>query len=269
MCCYAKLLNRFRIEIRVRLLDTFSPGCARCGGQVDLPGAEPDRVAEQMKGVFDIAEEDLILVSAKTGLGVDKLLPAVIDRIPPPVGGQPGGTAHATAERMAPLKALLFDSWYDPYRGVINMIEVLAGTIQAGDKISFAASGLEYDVFEVGVLHPGQVRATKLSPGQVGYMISGMKRTSEARVGDTIYLKGAKVEPLPGFKPARCMVRMCNRIQPSPFLPCPPPPKRRVHRATARDTVAARRSVWVAPADLILLLLTPPRGAGVCWGVSS
>lgn len=156
-----------------------------------------------MKGVFDIAEDDLILVSAKTGLGVDKLLPAVIDRIPPPAGGQP----DCKTDRAAPLKALLFDSWYDPYRGVINMIEVLSGTIRSGDKICFAASGLNYDVFEVGVLHPGQVRATELFPGQVGYMISGMKRTSEARVGDTIYRKGFQVEPLPGFKPARCMVR--------------------------------------------------------------
>ncbi|NDD54893.1 elongation factor 4, partial [bacterium] len=145
--------------------------------KIDMMNADPERVGREMEKVFDTQKEDLVLISAKVGLGIDELLGQVIERIQAPTG---------SPEK--PFKALLFDSWYDEYRGVICLIEVIDGAVKKGDK--------NPEPFQTGALYTGQV----------GYVITGMKTVKEARVGDTFYLAKQPVPALPGFKPAKSMV---------------------------------------------------------------
>lgn len=162
--------------------------------KVDLPHADPERVAREMVELFDVTEEEILWVSAKSGLGCSEVLDAIVDRISAPkVEGDE-------------LKAVLFDSWFDSFRGVIGMVQMRGGTLQKGQSIEFASTGRTHDVAEVGILHPGQLEVEKLYAGQVGYMISGIKDTKLARMGDTIWTTGSPVEPMPGFKPAKSMV---------------------------------------------------------------
>lgn len=163
--------------------------------KVDMAAADPNRVIDQMVKLFDFKKEDMILTSAKTGLGMKEVLDAIVERITAPSGNTD-----------KPLKALLFDSWFDEYRGVICLIEVHDGIIKKGDNITLAQSGKRYEVLELGLMSPDQVQKNALYPGQVGYLITGMKTVKEARVGDTIYHTKKAVEPLPGFKPAKPMV---------------------------------------------------------------
>ena len=163
--------------------------------KIDLPNSDPDRVAKQMESSFDISPEEVILTSAKTGEGLDKLLPAIIEKIDPPTGNISG-----------PLKALLFDSWYDDYRGVICLIEIIDGKLKKGDRITAAHSQESYEVLDIGLMYPEPTSTNALYTGQVGYLISGMKTVKEARVGDTFYHHNKPTEPLPGFKPAKPMV---------------------------------------------------------------
>ncbi|KAJ2747659.1 Translation factor guf1 mitochondrial [Coemansia sp. BCRC 34301] len=163
--------------------------------KVDLPTAEPERAAKQIESAFEIEADCILKVSAKTGLGVEQVLPAVIEKTPPPPG---------SADK--PFKALLFDTWYDTYVGVVCLMAVKDGSIRRGDKIVSSHSGTKYEVMEVGVMHPEQTPATLLQVGQVGYIVCNMKSIAEAHVGDTFYRDKFPVEALPGFVPAKSMV---------------------------------------------------------------
>lgn len=163
--------------------------------KIDMINADPDRIAKEMSRAFDIHKEDLLLVSAKTGKNVETLFPAIIERISPPEGNPEN-----------PLKALLFDSWYDEYRGVICLIEIVDGSIKKGDNIVSAHSGESYEVLDIGLMYPDPSSTGVLYTGQVGFLIAGMKTVKEARVGDTFYHEKKPVKPLPGFKPAKSMV---------------------------------------------------------------
>ena len=163
--------------------------------KVDMANADPKRIAHQMETLFDFKESEMLHASAKTGVGVDEILRAIVERIPAPIG-----------DRSEKLKALLFDSWYDEYKGVICLIAVKDGSIKKGDNITLAQSEQRYEVLELGLMYPNETPMKELYAGQVGYLIAGMKTVKEARVGDTIYHTKKAVEPLPGFRPAKPMV---------------------------------------------------------------
>ncbi len=163
--------------------------------KIDMINADPERVGKEMKRAFDIPVKDLLLISAKTGQGVDKLFPEIIERIKSPKG-----------DAQKPLRALLFDSWFDEYRGVICLIEIIDGFVKKGDNIISVHSGKTYEVLDIGLMYPDPVSTGKLYTGQVGFLVAGMKTVKEARVGDTFYLEKKEVKPLPGFKPAKSMV---------------------------------------------------------------
>ncbi len=163
--------------------------------KVDIAAANPEKVAKQLDHLFDFKKDDILFTSAKTGLGMDTVLEAIIKKIPAPVGAE-----------AKPLKALLFDSWYDEYRGVVCLIALHDGVIKKGDNITLAQSGKKYEVLEIGLMYPDEQPMNALFPGQVGYLIAGMKTVQEARVGDTIFHSKKPVEALPGFKPAKPMV---------------------------------------------------------------
>lgn len=163
--------------------------------KIDQPTADPDRIKEQLKSMFDLDPSDALLTSAKTGQGLDQVLPAVIERIPPP----PGTTDSS-------LRMLLLDSYYDEYRGVICHVAVVDGALRKGDKITAAATGQSYEIVDVGIMHPELRPTGVLLTGQVGYIVTGMRSTKEARVGDTLHHHRSSVDLLPGFKPAKHMV---------------------------------------------------------------
>ncbi|OCH88190.1 GTP-binding protein lepa [Obba rivulosa] len=163
--------------------------------KIDLPAAQPEQIAAQMQAAFGIDSAEVIQISAKTGQGVDAVLRAIVERIPPPTG-----------EATAPLKAFLFDSSYDRYRGVISLVNVQEGVLHKGDKIASCYTRKKYEVTDLGIMHPEEVPTTCLRPGQVGYIACNMKESSEAHIGDTLHRAGVPVEPMPGFKPAKAMV---------------------------------------------------------------
>ncbi|MCK5632397.1 translation elongation factor 4 [bacterium] len=163
--------------------------------KVDMPAADTDNVVQQLEKLFDFEQEEILMTSAKTGLGMESVLQAVIKKIPAP-----------THNPEAPLKALLFDSWYDEYRGVVCLIALHDGIIKKGDNITLAQSNKRYEVLEIGLMFPNEKPMNALYPGQVGYLIAGMKTVQEARVGDTIFHTKKAIVPLPGFKPAKPMV---------------------------------------------------------------
>lgn len=167
--------------------------------KVDLPSADSKRVLDQLNDTFEIDSSNAIMVSAKTGLNVEKLLPTIVEEIPAPTG-----------DENAPLKVLLVDSWYDNYKGVILLVRIFQGKIKAGDRVVSFATDLEYIVGEVGIMYPLETPQTCLRAGQVGYifMNPGMKRSKEAKIGDTYTTVGSrhKVEALPGFEEPQSMV---------------------------------------------------------------
>uniref|UniRef100_A0A7C8ZGV1 Translation factor GUF1 homolog, mitochondrial n=1 Tax=Opuntia streptacantha TaxID=393608 RepID=A0A7C8ZGV1_OPUST len=163
--------------------------------KIDQPTADPDRVMAQLKSMFDLDPRDALLTSAKTGQGLEHVLPAVVERIPPPPG-----------KIDSPLRMLLLDSYYDEYKGVICHVAIVDGTLRKGDRISSVATGQTYEVSDIGIMHPELVPTGVLFTGQVGYVVSGMRSTKEARVGDTLHHVRSVVEPLPGFKPVKHMV---------------------------------------------------------------
>lgn len=163
--------------------------------KIDLPGAAPEAVAEQIQQSFDLDKDKALMISAKTGAGLEGVLPAVIECISPPAGSPEG-----------PLKLLLFDAHHDQYRGVVCLVEVIEGSVKEGDQVVAMASGDKYEVMEVGILAPEPHVTHSLLTGQVGYLITGMKDVKAARVGDTWHHVKHPVQPLPGFKPAKSMV---------------------------------------------------------------
>ncbi|KAL8827953.1 MAG: hypothetical protein Q9191_002880 [Dirinaria sp. TL-2023a] len=167
--------------------------------KVDLPSADPARALEQMQSTFELDPQKAILVSAKTGLNVEAILPAAIGQIPAPTG-----------DSIKPLRMLLVDSWYSTFRGVILLVRIFDGRIKAGDQLISFATGLKYTVGEVGIMYPDQTPQASLRAGQLGYVFfnPGMKRSQEAKVGDTYTTVGSEkgVEPLPGFEEPKPMV---------------------------------------------------------------
>ena len=164
--------------------------------KIDLPAAEPDRVKQQIEDVIGIDASDAIPISAKTGLNIDLVLEAVVNRLPPPKG-----------ESDAPLKALLIDSYYDAYLGVVVLVRVVDGELKKGQKIRMMATDAVYQVEQIGVFTPKKVAVEKLGPGEVGFITAQIKQVADTQVGDTITdeRKGTPT-PLPGFKPAQQVV---------------------------------------------------------------
>jgi GTP-binding protein LepA len=164
--------------------------------KIDLPSADPERVKSQIKSDLGLDPAGALLVSAKEGIGIDALFEAIVQRLPAPVG-----------DAEAPLRALIFDSHYDPYRGTVVYFRVFEGRVRAGDVIRFMSNNAAYKVEEVGIFQLRQIPVAELSAGQVGYLTAGIKTVSDTRCGDTITLKERPCsEPLPGFKEAKPVV---------------------------------------------------------------
>ena len=164
--------------------------------KIDLPAADPDRYAEEIENVLGIPADSILRVSGKTGFGVDKLLDAVIERIPAPKGNAND-----------PLRALIFDSIYDQYRGVVSSIRIVDGTMRSGDKLRFIQAGSTHGVEEIGVRTPVQLPVKELGPGEVGYLITGIKDVGQARSGETVTtLDAGSKEPLEGYRNPKPMV---------------------------------------------------------------
>jgi GTP-binding protein LepA len=164
--------------------------------KIDLPSAQPEVVMEELENVLAIPREEVILASAKEGKGVPDILEAIVQRIPPPKG-----------DPTAPLQALVFDSHYDPYKGVLCYIRLDEGTIRGHDTIRLMASGAEAELLELGVFRPQLVPVPQLVAGEVGYVATGLKNVREAQVGDTVTVaKRPASRPLPGFQEAKSLV---------------------------------------------------------------
>lgn len=164
--------------------------------KIDLPGAEPDRVKEEIEDIIGLDAQDAIVASAKDGIGIHEILEAIIKKVPPPEG-----------DPDAPLQALLFDSWYDQYQGVIVLVRIVDGTMKKGDKIQFMANRRSYEVLQLGVFTPYPLERDSLKAGEVGFMIAGIKVVKDAKVGDTItHLHRPAEKALPGFKEVKPMV---------------------------------------------------------------
>jgi GTP-binding protein LepA len=160
--------------------------------KVDLPAAEPDKVKQQIEDVIGLDASDAILISAKTGLNVPEVLEAIVTRLPPPKG-----------DAAAPLKALLVDSWYDAYLGVVVLFRVVDGVLKKGMRIRMMGTGAAYEVDRVGVFTPKRVELGELGPGEIGFLTASIKEVADTRVGDTITDdKKPVAAPLPGFRPA-------------------------------------------------------------------
>ena len=165
--------------------------------KVDLPAAEPDRVREQVEEVIGIDASEAVLISAKTGIGIDDVLEAIVHQLPAPQEG----------DINAPLKAMLVDSWYDTYLGVIVLVRVIDGTLKKGQNIRMMGTNAKYGVDRVGVIRPKMVMVDQLGPGEIGFITASIKEVADTRVGDTITdEKRPTAAALPGFKPAQPVV---------------------------------------------------------------
>ncbi|WP_420960176.1 translation elongation factor 4 [Brucella sp. IR073] len=165
--------------------------------KVDLPAAEPERVQQQIEEVIGIDASDAVLISAKTGLGIENVLEAIVEKLPPPKAG----------DRNAPLKAMLVDSWYDAYLGVIVLVRIIDGVLKKGQTIRMMGTGAKYPVERTGVFTPKMVNVDELGPGELGFITASIKEVADTRVGDTITEDRRPAEEmLPGFKPAQPVV---------------------------------------------------------------
>ncbi|HGO1545891.1 TPA: translation elongation factor 4 [Staphylococcus aureus] len=164
--------------------------------KIDLPAAEPERVKQEIEDMIGLDQDDVVLASAKSNIGIEEILEKIVEVVPTPDG-----------DPEAPLKALIFDSEYDPYRGVISSIRIVEGVVKAGDKIRMMATGKEFEVTEVGINTPKQLPVDELTVGDVGYIIASIKNVDDSRVGDTITLASRPAsEPLQGYKKMNPMV---------------------------------------------------------------
>ena len=164
--------------------------------KVDLPAADADRVRQQIEDVIGIDASDAIPISAKTGIGVPDVLEAIVHRLPPPKG-----------DRTKPLKALLVDSWYDPYLGVVVLVRIVDGVMKKGMKVKLVSTNAVYQLDRVGVSRPKKENVDELGPGEIGFFTASIKQVADTRVGDTIVdEKNNDVVPLPGFRPAQSVV---------------------------------------------------------------
>ena len=164
--------------------------------KIDLPAAEPEKVKREIEDIIGLPADDAVLASAKNGIGIEDILEAIVKRIPAP-----------NYDENAPLKALIFDSYFDDYRGVITYVKVLDGSIKKGDRIKIWSTEKELDVLETGIFSPTMKATDELTSGSVGYIITGVKTIHDTRVGDTVTsAKNPALFPLAGFKPAQSMV---------------------------------------------------------------
>ena len=164
--------------------------------KIDLPSAEPDRIREQIEQVVGLDASEAVLASAKQGIGVHEILEEVVKKIPPPKG-----------DPEAPLRALVFDSWFDPYRGVITLLRIVDGRVKVGQKIRLWSTGATYEVEGLGYQTPKPVPCDELSAGEAGFMMANIKTISDAQIGDTVTDdRNPATQPLPGFKPITPMV---------------------------------------------------------------
>jgi GTP-binding protein LepA len=164
--------------------------------KIDLPGAQPEEARRQISEIIGLDGDHAILASAKIGTGVTEVLEAIVARLPSPAG-----------DPAAPLKALIFDSWYDSYRGVVIVVRVIDGTLRKGMKIRLMAEGQDYESLQVGSFNPKPVEMEELGVGEVGFLVANIKKISDAKIGDTITETGRPaLEPFPGFKPLKPMV---------------------------------------------------------------
>jgi GTP-binding protein LepA len=164
--------------------------------KIDLPGAQPEEARRQITEIIGLDGSHALLASAKQGTGVPEILEAIVERLPPPAGSPE-----------APLKALIFDSWYDPYRGVVIVVRVIDGTIRKGMKLRFMAEGQDYDAEQLGIFTPKAVPVDDLGVGEVGFLVANVKKISDAKIGDTITEAARPTEePFPGFKELKPMV---------------------------------------------------------------
>lgn len=164
--------------------------------KIDLPAADPERVAQEVEDIIGLDKDDAVLASAKSNIGIEDILETIVDMVPPPDG-----------DVSAPLKALIFDSMYDPYRGVISSIRIVDGVVKPGDKIQMMATGKTFEVAEVGINTPKPMPVKELSVGDVGYIVAAIKNVGDSRVGDTItHAHNPAAEPLEGYKTMNPMV---------------------------------------------------------------
>ena len=164
--------------------------------KIDLPGAEPEEARRQITDIIGLDGDHALLASAKLGTGVPDILEAIVHRLPPPQGNPD-----------APLKALIFDSWYDPYRGVVIVVRVIEGVLRPGMKIRLMAEGQDYESLQVGIFTPKAIEIGELGVGEVGFLVANIKKISDAKIGDTITeTNRPALEPFPGFKPLKPMV---------------------------------------------------------------
>jgi GTP-binding protein LepA len=164
--------------------------------KIDLPSADPERVKKEVEDVIGLDTSDAVLASAKNGIGIKEILEQVVQKIPAPTG-----------DRNKPLKALIFDSHYDPYKGVICYIRIVDGTIKAGTRMKFMATGANFDVIEVGTFMPRPATVAELGPGDVGFVTASIRNVKDTRVGDTITdMKNPTAEALPGYRRVNPMV---------------------------------------------------------------
>jgi len=164
--------------------------------KIDLPSADPDAVAQQIEDIIGLDASEAILVSAKEGTGTEEVLEAIVNKIPPPKGNPD-----------APLKALIFDSWFDPYQGAIVLVRVVEGTLKKGMQLMMMSNGKKYEALRIGVFSPQAIDVEELGPGEVGFVVAGIKNVRDTQIGDTLTdAKRPAKEPLPGFKPVKPMV---------------------------------------------------------------
>ncbi|MEC7258634.1 MAG: translation elongation factor 4 [Pseudomonadota bacterium] len=160
--------------------------------KIDLPASEPDRIKEQIEDVIGIDASNALLVSAKSGIGIKETLEAICARLPAPTG-----------DRAAPLKAMLVDSWYDPYLGVVVLVRVMDGVMKKNDRVKFMRNGTVHQIDKIGVFRPAMQDVAELGPGEIGFITASIKQVRDTKVGDTITTeKKGTDKPLPGFKPS-------------------------------------------------------------------
>jgi len=163
--------------------------------KIDLPAADPDRVIEEIENVLGLPGDEVLRISAKTGEGVPELLDAIVERVPAPTG-----------DPDAPLQSLIFDSYYDPYRGVVSAVRIVDGTLVSGARLRFVQARADHDAEEIGVRLPAPTPVAALGPGEVGYLIAGIKDVGQARVGETVTLAARPGAELPGYLDPKPMV---------------------------------------------------------------